>query len=119
MTIPPLSAIASSQSRANLSLGLIPVENTIKSTSNELPSANCITLPSDVSIISRVFLLVCTLTPISSILRRNCSPPNASSCSAISTGANSITCVSIPKFLTAPAASSPNNPPPTTAPFRL
>ena len=64
-----------------------------------------------------------TVTPSFSISRRSASPPPSSTWSGISRGANSTTVVSTPIAVSAPAASRPSRPPPTTAPrtgrFRL
>ena len=93
----------------------------MKSTSSSVPSANFMVLRavSPSATISKVFLLVCTCTPSFSIFLRSCSPPSRSSCSAINTGENSITCVCTPSAFNAPAASSPNKPPPITTPLLL
>ena len=59
------------------------------------PSANAIRcVPASPSTISSVFLPVCTVTPSASIFARSIRPPPSSTCTAISRGANSTTCVS-------------------------
>ncbi|CAM5246113.1 hypothetical protein STANM309S_02090 [Streptomyces tanashiensis] len=74
-----------------------------------------VTAPSAVTT-SCVPVPVWTVRPIRSIVRSRAAPPPSSTCTGIRRGANSTTCVSSPRPLSAPAASSPSRPPPTTAP---
>ena len=57
-------------------------------------------------------------TPSASIFLRSTRPPASSSCTAIRRGANSTTCVSSPRSVSAFAASRPSRPPPMTVPTR-
>ena len=113
--IPPLGPVKMPAPLATSSLAAIPAEITTMSTLRLEPSANSMVSTVSSPVKHDVFFEVWTVISIASILLLSNSPPLASNCRAISIGANSTTCVFIPRSLTAFAASKPNSPPPITA----
>lgn len=75
-----------------------------------------VTAPESSTTISWVPTPVWTLSPMSSMVRSSAAPPPSSTCTGISRGANSTMCDVSPRPFSAPAASRPSRPPPTTAP---
>ncbi len=116
--IPPRSPSARPHSRASSSRGRTPAEKTTRSTASEDPSERAIplTAPLPSTVTSRVPTPVRTVSPRPSTVRSRAAPPPSSTWTGMSRGANSTTWVASPSPFSAPAASRPNSPPPTTAP---
>ena len=118
--MPPRSPTGSPHSRASWSRGRTPAEKTTRSVSSSESSDSLMptTAPFPPVTTSWVPTPVCTSTPSPATIRRSASPPPSSTWTGISRGANSTTWVVSPRPLSAPAASRPSSPPPTTAPVR-
>ncbi len=116
--MPPRCPTARPQSRASWSRGLTPAEKTTRSVARDEPSESDMpfTEPSSPAVTSWVPTPVWTVRPMFSMVRSSAAPPPSSTWTGISRGANSTTCVSRPSPFSAPAASRPSRPPPTTAP---
>ena len=94
---------------ASSSRGRMPAENTIRSVSSSLPSANRMRCAcASPSAISIVVLAGVDADAELGDARRSTRPAASSICTAIRRGANSTTCVSSPRSLSAFAASRPS-----------
>ncbi|MNI48487.1 hypothetical protein D3C73_1030530 [compost metagenome] len=114
-TIPPRGPTSIPQAFASSSRGLIPADITSMSASNTVSSVNfnAVILPSPS--ILEVFLFKWICKPRSVNFDFSISLPAASICLGIRRGANSMILVlSIPKSISAFAASKPSKPPPIT-----